>query len=155
MFANDDVLSCRYLYGFEEYCTSTAITFRMDLPLKQAPKAEVKPEAEVEATVLAASSSGEDQKAQLDMEPAVCKVHLLLTCQSSHPNATNMLSFSSMSLSYVSYPKKSFHLLFLQTPYLSVILKASLHPSPTGGENRFDKEQNGVRIGKGWRQEQR
>uniref|UniRef100_A0A8C6T021 Translocase of outer mitochondrial membrane 20 n=1 Tax=Neogobius melanostomus TaxID=47308 RepID=A0A8C6T021_9GOBI len=32
----------KYLYGFEEYCNSTAITFRMDLPLKQAPKAEGK-----------------------------------------------------------------------------------------------------------------
>ncbi|XP_061693928.1 AT-rich interactive domain-containing protein 4B isoform X2 [Syngnathoides biaculeatus] len=31
----------KYLYGFEEYCTSTAITFKMDLPLKQAPKGEV------------------------------------------------------------------------------------------------------------------
>lgn len=24
----------RYLYGFEDYCTSTGITFRMDLPFK-------------------------------------------------------------------------------------------------------------------------
>lgn len=24
----------RYLYGFEDYCTSTGVTFRMDLPLK-------------------------------------------------------------------------------------------------------------------------
>ncbi|XP_076018942.1 AT-rich interactive domain-containing protein 4B isoform X2 [Genypterus blacodes] len=63
----------KYLYGFEEYCTSTAITFRMDLPLKQAPKPEVKPEQEVEPTVPAASSSGEDRKAQLDVEPAICK----------------------------------------------------------------------------------
>uniref|UniRef100_A0A4W6CJD5 AT-rich interaction domain 4B n=1 Tax=Lates calcarifer TaxID=8187 RepID=A0A4W6CJD5_LATCA len=36
----------KYLYGFEEYCTSTAITFRMDLPLKQGPKGEVKSEGE-------------------------------------------------------------------------------------------------------------
>lgn len=24
----------RYLYGFEDYCTSSGITFRMDLPFK-------------------------------------------------------------------------------------------------------------------------
>uniref|UniRef100_A0A3P9JUW7 AT-rich interactive domain-containing protein 4B n=1 Tax=Oryzias latipes TaxID=8090 RepID=A0A3P9JUW7_ORYLA len=30
----------RYLYGFEEYCTSSAITFRMDLPVKQVSKGE-------------------------------------------------------------------------------------------------------------------
>uniref|UniRef100_A0A3Q3AF57 AT-rich interaction domain 4B n=1 Tax=Kryptolebias marmoratus TaxID=37003 RepID=A0A3Q3AF57_KRYMA len=34
----------RYLYGFEDYCTSTSITFKMDLPLKQSPKREVKSE---------------------------------------------------------------------------------------------------------------
>lgn len=28
----------RYLYGFEDYCTSTGITFRMDLPFKAAEK---------------------------------------------------------------------------------------------------------------------
>uniref|UniRef100_A0A3Q0RD68 AT-rich interaction domain 4B n=1 Tax=Amphilophus citrinellus TaxID=61819 RepID=A0A3Q0RD68_AMPCI len=36
----------RYLYGFEEYCTSTAISFKMDLPLKQGTKGEVKSEGE-------------------------------------------------------------------------------------------------------------
>ncbi|XP_026210068.1 AT-rich interactive domain-containing protein 4B isoform X2 [Anabas testudineus] len=67
----------KYLYGFEEYCTSTAITFRMDLPLKQGPKGEVK--SEVEAAVTApTSSSSEEQKAQEDGEScsaqsAVCK----------------------------------------------------------------------------------
>ncbi|XP_062320396.1 AT-rich interactive domain-containing protein 4B isoform X1 [Osmerus eperlanus] len=35
----------KYLYGFEEYSTSTSITFRMDLPLKQGPKGEAKVEA--------------------------------------------------------------------------------------------------------------
>uniref|UniRef100_A0A3Q3AEP9 AT-rich interaction domain 4B n=1 Tax=Kryptolebias marmoratus TaxID=37003 RepID=A0A3Q3AEP9_KRYMA len=34
----------KYLYGFEDYCTSTSITFKMDLPLKQSPKREVKTE---------------------------------------------------------------------------------------------------------------
>ncbi|XP_046885072.1 AT-rich interactive domain-containing protein 4B isoform X3 [Hypomesus transpacificus] len=36
----------KYLYGFEEYSTSTSITFRMDLPLKQGPKGEAKVEGE-------------------------------------------------------------------------------------------------------------
>lgn len=74
-----NVLSSRYLYGFEEYCTSTAITFRMDLPLKQAPKGEVKSEGDAGGTA-ATSSSSEEQKVQLDVEPCsaqsvVCKVH--------------------------------------------------------------------------------
>uniref|UniRef100_A0A3B4YVD0 AT-rich interaction domain 4B n=1 Tax=Seriola lalandi dorsalis TaxID=1841481 RepID=A0A3B4YVD0_SERLL len=69
----------KYLYGFEEYCTSTAITFRMDLPLKQAPKGEVKPEGEAGGAA-PASSSSEEQKAQADGEPCsaqsvVCKVY--------------------------------------------------------------------------------
>ncbi|XP_055792011.1 AT-rich interactive domain-containing protein 4B isoform X4 [Salvelinus fontinalis] len=56
----------KYLYGFEEYCTSCAITFRMDLPLKQ-PKAEGgKDEGEAggDRTVhpVASSSSAEEQK---------------------------------------------------------------------------------------------
>lgn len=73
-----DVLSSRYLYGFEEYCTSTAITFRMDLPLKQAPKGEVKSEGETGGDA-ATSSSTEQQTAQVDGEPCraqsvVCKV---------------------------------------------------------------------------------
>ncbi|XP_059179844.1 AT-rich interactive domain-containing protein 4B isoform X2 [Centropristis striata] len=67
----------KYLYGFEEYCTSTAITFRMDLPLKQPPKGEVKSEGETGLTP-APSSSSEEQKAKVDVEPcstqsAVCK----------------------------------------------------------------------------------
>ncbi|XP_026164619.1 AT-rich interactive domain-containing protein 4B isoform X2 [Mastacembelus armatus] len=67
----------KYLYGFEEYCTSTAITFRMDLPLKQGPKGEVKSEGETGGTAPTVSSS-EEQKAQVDGEPcstqsAVCK----------------------------------------------------------------------------------
>lgn len=73
-----NVLSSRYLNGFEEYCTSTAITFRMDLPLKQGPKGEVKSEREAGGTA-AASSSSEEQKPQADGEPCggqsvVCKV---------------------------------------------------------------------------------
>lgn len=74
-----NVLSSRYLYGFEEYCTSCAITFRMDLPLKQAPKSEVKPEGEAGGAA-PPSSSSEEQKPQVDGEPSsaqpvVCKVH--------------------------------------------------------------------------------
>ena len=71
-------LSSRYLYGFEEYCTSTAITFRMDLPLKQGPKGEVKSEGEAGGPA-ATSSTSEEQTPPVDGEPcsaqsAVCKV---------------------------------------------------------------------------------
>uniref|UniRef100_A0A4W6CDB6 AT-rich interaction domain 4B n=1 Tax=Lates calcarifer TaxID=8187 RepID=A0A4W6CDB6_LATCA len=59
----------KYLYGFEEYCTSTAITFRMDLPLKQGPKGEVKSEGEAGGAA-PTSSSSEEQKAQVDEEPS-------------------------------------------------------------------------------------
>ncbi|CAJ1067686.1 AT-rich interactive domain-containing protein 4B isoform X2 [Xyrichtys novacula] len=67
----------KYLYGFEEYCTSTAITFRMDLPLKQGPKGEAKSEVEAGGTA-ATSSTSEEQKPQEDGEPCsapsvVCK----------------------------------------------------------------------------------
>lgn len=86
----------RYLYGFEEYCTSTAITFRMDLPLKQGPKGEVKPEVEAGGT--AASSA--EQSGSLDGEPcgaqsAVCKVH------------------------FPKYDLIQFIIFFCNTPYLS------------------------------------
>lgn len=68
----------KYLNGFEEYCTSTAITFRMDLPLKQAPKAEVKSVGEAGGPPATSSSSSEEQKAPVDGEPCcmqsiVCK----------------------------------------------------------------------------------
>uniref|UniRef100_A0A3Q4HX80 AT-rich interaction domain 4B n=1 Tax=Neolamprologus brichardi TaxID=32507 RepID=A0A3Q4HX80_NEOBR len=69
----------KYLYGFEEYCTSTAITFKMDLPLKQGTKGEAKPEGEAGKTA-PTSSVTEEQKAQVDGEPCstqpvICKVH--------------------------------------------------------------------------------
>uniref|UniRef100_A0AAZ3RC79 ARID domain-containing protein n=1 Tax=Oncorhynchus tshawytscha TaxID=74940 RepID=A0AAZ3RC79_ONCTS len=56
----------KYLYGFEEYCTSCVITFRMDLPLKQ-PKAEGESgEAwsggATSVPPVASSSCGEEQK---------------------------------------------------------------------------------------------
>ncbi|XP_045566409.1 AT-rich interactive domain-containing protein 4B isoform X2 [Salmo salar] len=56
----------KYLYGFEEYCTSCIITFRMDLPLKQ-PKAEGESgEAwsggATTVPPVASSSCGEEQK---------------------------------------------------------------------------------------------
>uniref|UniRef100_A0A8D3AEI7 AT-rich interaction domain 4B n=1 Tax=Scophthalmus maximus TaxID=52904 RepID=A0A8D3AEI7_SCOMX len=68
----------KYLNGFEEYCTSTAISFRMDLPLKQGSKGEVKAEGEAGGAA-PPSSSLEEQKAQVDGEPCsapsvVCKV---------------------------------------------------------------------------------
>lgn len=69
-----NVSSFRYLYGFEEYCTSTAITFRMDLPLKQGLKEEGKSEGDLSGTAASSSSSAE-QKGLPDGEPlGVCKV---------------------------------------------------------------------------------
>ncbi|XP_013861380.1 AT-rich interactive domain-containing protein 4B isoform X2 [Austrofundulus limnaeus] len=58
----------KYLYGFEDYCTSTAITFKMDLPLKQSPKREVKSEEEGGAGAAPPACSSEEQKTQLDGE---------------------------------------------------------------------------------------
>ncbi|XP_057703551.1 AT-rich interactive domain-containing protein 4B isoform X1 [Corythoichthys intestinalis] len=67
----------KYLYGFEEYCTSTAITFKMDLPLKQALKGEAASVGEGENTS-ATSTSIEEQKYPGNGEPistqsVVCK----------------------------------------------------------------------------------
>uniref|UniRef100_A0A1A8JG57 AT-rich interactive domain-containing protein 4B n=1 Tax=Nothobranchius kuhntae TaxID=321403 RepID=A0A1A8JG57_NOTKU len=55
----------KYLYGFEDYCTSTAITFKMDLPLKQGTKGEAKCEGEGAGTAPLCSIS-EEQQAQED-----------------------------------------------------------------------------------------
>ncbi|KAG7230050.1 hypothetical protein INR49_009770 [Caranx melampygus] len=74
----------KYLYGFEEYCTSCAITFRMDLPLKQAPKGEVKPEGEAEGAA-PTSSSSEEQKPQVDGEPSSAPS---IVCKEEKPDAT-------------------------------------------------------------------
>ncbi|XP_056147592.1 AT-rich interactive domain-containing protein 4B isoform X2 [Lampris incognitus] len=68
----------KYLYGFEEYCTSTAITFRMDLPLKQGPKGEPKPEGGAGSIVPVLSGCGEERKVHLEGEPSsvqpvICK----------------------------------------------------------------------------------
>uniref|UniRef100_A0A674BYV6 AT-rich interaction domain 4B n=1 Tax=Salmo trutta TaxID=8032 RepID=A0A674BYV6_SALTR len=87
----------KYLYGFEEYCTSCTITFRMDLPLKQ-PKAEggkTEGEAGGDSTVppVASSSSAEEQKRKAchserenlccsetsNTQPIVCKEETELT----------------------------------------------------------------------------
>ncbi|XP_051945506.1 AT-rich interactive domain-containing protein 4B-like isoform X1 [Xyrauchen texanus] len=40
----------KYLYGFEDYCTSTGITFRMDLPYKTGEKTGSKSEVNAEGT---------------------------------------------------------------------------------------------------------
>ncbi|XP_042357714.1 AT-rich interactive domain-containing protein 4B isoform X1 [Plectropomus leopardus] len=74
----------KYLYGFEEYCTSTAITFRMDLPLKQPPKAEVKSEGEAGGAP-ATSSGSEEQKAQVDGEPCSAQP---VVCKDEKPDST-------------------------------------------------------------------
>ncbi|XP_030626432.1 AT-rich interactive domain-containing protein 4B isoform X2 [Chanos chanos] len=66
----------KYLYGFEEYCTSTGITFRMDLPLKAAEKQGPKMEGKTEGTAGGNSNSvtpssvstGEEQKVQKEGE---------------------------------------------------------------------------------------
>ncbi|XP_028844044.1 AT-rich interactive domain-containing protein 4B isoform X3 [Denticeps clupeoides] len=64
----------KYLYGFEEYCTSTGISFRMDLPLKPAekptPKGEVKTEGGARAVTLATSVNSEELKSGVDGEPS-------------------------------------------------------------------------------------
>ncbi|XP_008301367.1 AT-rich interactive domain-containing protein 4B isoform X3 [Stegastes partitus] len=72
----------KYLYGFEEYCTSTAITFRMDLPLKQGPKVKSEPETGVAAPT---SSNSEEQKAQVDGEP--CSAQSVI-CKDEKPDLT-------------------------------------------------------------------
>ncbi|XP_076598458.1 AT-rich interactive domain-containing protein 4B isoform X5 [Chaetodon auriga] len=74
----------KYLYGFEEYCTSTAITFRMDLPLKQGPKGEVKSEVEAGGTA-ATSSSSEEQTALVDGE--ACSAQSVV-CKDEKPDLT-------------------------------------------------------------------
>lgn len=56
----------------------------MDLPLKQGPKGEVKPEGEAGGTA-PTSSSSEEPEAQADGESCtaqavVCKVHSLIYC---------------------------------------------------------------------------
>ncbi|XP_022046968.2 AT-rich interactive domain-containing protein 4B isoform X1 [Acanthochromis polyacanthus] len=75
----------KYLYGFEEYCTSTAITFRMDLPLKQGPKGEVKSEQETGGTAAPTSSNSEEQKAQVDGES--CSAQSVV-CKDEKPDLT-------------------------------------------------------------------
>ncbi|KAL0178669.1 hypothetical protein M9458_027563, partial [Cirrhinus mrigala] len=64
-----------YLYGFEDYCASTGITFRMDLPFKTGEKTSSKSEVNAEETAsggnavsLSTSSTGEEQKAVKEPE---------------------------------------------------------------------------------------
>ena len=75
------VLLVRYLYGFEEYCTSTGITFRMDLPLKSTEKPGAKGEGKVEGGGAGAAAGarsvtpathipGEEQKMGKEGEPS-------------------------------------------------------------------------------------
>nr|XP_055025279.1 AT-rich interactive domain-containing protein 4B isoform X2 [Misgurnus anguillicaudatus] len=46
----------KYLYGFEDYCTSTGITFRMDLPYKTGEKTSEKSEVKTEETASTSNS---------------------------------------------------------------------------------------------------
>uniref|UniRef100_A0A8C5GDU9 ARID domain-containing protein n=1 Tax=Gouania willdenowi TaxID=441366 RepID=A0A8C5GDU9_GOUWI len=78
----------KYLNGFEEYCTSTAITFRMDLPLKQAKSSEEPPRRTAHTT-----SSPEEQITPSDKEAssaqaAVCKGQEVLNCFSCRDDSS-------------------------------------------------------------------
>ncbi|XP_073668904.1 AT-rich interactive domain-containing protein 4B isoform X2 [Paramisgurnus dabryanus] len=54
----------KYLYGFEDYCTSTGITFRMDLPYKTVEKtSEVKTEETASTSNIVSISTSEELKA--------------------------------------------------------------------------------------------
>ncbi|XP_030603248.1 AT-rich interactive domain-containing protein 4B isoform X3 [Archocentrus centrarchus] len=83
----------KYLYGFEEYCTSTAISFKMDLPLKQGTKGEVKSEGEAGKTA-PTSPGSEEQKAQVDGEP--CSAPLVV-CKDEKPDLTQSKTESETS----------------------------------------------------------
>ncbi|XP_005946904.1 AT-rich interactive domain-containing protein 4B isoform X2 [Haplochromis burtoni] len=85
----------KYLYGFEEYCTSTAITFKMDLPLKQGTKGEGKPEGEAGKTA-PTSSVAEEPKAQVDGEP--CSTQPVI-CKDEKPDSTPSKTESETSKS--------------------------------------------------------
>lgn len=73
-------LVLRYLYGFEEYCTSAGISFRMDLPHKLERRAEL--EAGSNAPVM--PSKGAESKEQRpinesqtsETQSTVCKVSI-------------------------------------------------------------------------------
>lgn len=62
----------KYLYGFEDYCTSTGISFRMDLPYKTGEKTSGKSEENTEETVSGGISvslnTQEEQKALKEPE---------------------------------------------------------------------------------------
>ncbi|XP_052428197.1 AT-rich interactive domain-containing protein 4B isoform X1 [Carassius gibelio] len=65
----------KYLYGFEDFCASTGITFRMDLPYKTAEKTSSKSEVNAEETAisgnavsLSTSSAEEEEKALKEAE---------------------------------------------------------------------------------------
>uniref|UniRef100_A0A8C5FM11 AT-rich interaction domain 4B n=1 Tax=Gadus morhua TaxID=8049 RepID=A0A8C5FM11_GADMO len=120
----------KYLNGFEEYCTSTAITFRMDLPLKQ-PKAEGKTEAEAGPAAPPASSPVKEPTPEQESrgpQPAPCKVRLNVIQTRHHvavgrqpsstclvPPGSYYITFASpstracvaVSLSKTPYPNRS------------------------------------------------
>ncbi|KAG5855578.1 hypothetical protein ANANG_G00050550 [Anguilla anguilla] len=69
----------KYLYGFEEYCTSAGIRFRMDLPHKLAEKPGPRPQKKVETEPGApgprtrVQQSPHTESKAPDTEPSVCK----------------------------------------------------------------------------------
>ncbi|XP_039504621.1 AT-rich interactive domain-containing protein 4B-like isoform X2 [Pimephales promelas] len=70
----------KYLYGFEDYCTSTGITFRMDLPYKTGEKTSGKSEENAEETVgggISVSSSTEEEQKALNEPETSNTQHLL------------------------------------------------------------------------------
>ncbi|XP_017578317.2 AT-rich interactive domain-containing protein 4B isoform X3 [Pygocentrus nattereri] len=59
----------KYLYGFEDYCTSTGITFRMDLPFKAVEQQSCQAEGSVDAVTEASSSAAVSAVAEAGDEP--------------------------------------------------------------------------------------
>lgn len=77
----------RYLYGFEDYCTSTGITFRMDLPFKVAEKQSSQAEGSVDgeegASSIAVSAAVADEpkpeeESDVSTNQSVVKVYIYL-----------------------------------------------------------------------------
>ncbi|KAG7462837.1 hypothetical protein MATL_G00189020 [Megalops atlanticus] len=90
----------KYLYGFEEYCNSTGITFQMALPQKPADKQGPKPERKVEGAAGGTTASpappsqgatpeqrgaGEEQRPWPESEPSVAQPALCKEEEAAEP----------------------------------------------------------------------